>query len=187
MKVNEGTTFSTSIAGLNLIGAAQNEAFINFIGHLVIDNSTLTQDVYDTILTLWPANDPLNGAPFNTGDSLFDRGEAWYTDEMFLSPRRLWFENAAPLQPMFAYYFREFIPGQNPMLGGRSLDIPMYVAYIDSLLILFFHASELLLLFGPVPTAVEDTFANQMLDFYINFINDLHPGCESLRNHLSQS
>jgi len=76
---------------------------------------------------------------------------------MFLSPRRLWFENAAPLQPMFAYYFREFIPGQNPMLG-------------------VFHKSELLLLFGPVPTAVEDTFANQMLDFYINFVNDLDPG-----------
>jgi len=58
---------------------------------------------------------------------------------------------------MFAYYFEEFIPGQNPMLGVA-------------------HATELLLLFGPVPIAVEDTFANQMLDFYINFIYDLEPG-----------
>ncbi|KAE9402451.1 alpha/beta-hydrolase [Gymnopus androsaceus JB14] len=138
--VNEGTIFSPSIEGLGLTGAAQNEAFINFIGHLVIDNSTLTED----------ANDPLLGAPFNTGDSLFDRGEAWYTDEFFLSPRRLFFENAAALQPYF-------IPGQNPMLGVA-------------------HATELLLLFGPVPTAVEDTFANQMLNFYINFINDMNPG-----------
>ncbi|KAE9385462.1 alpha/beta-hydrolase [Gymnopus androsaceus JB14] len=154
---NEGTTFSESIEGLSLAGAAQDQAFIDFIGHLVIDNSTLTKDVYDEILAIWPANDPLLGAPFNTGDSLFDRGEAWYTDEMFLAPRRLFFENAAALQPMFAYYFREFIPGQNPLLG-------------------VFHASELLLLFGPVPTAVEDTFANQMLDFYIKFINDLNPG-----------
>ncbi|KAJ3787207.1 alpha/beta-hydrolase [Lentinula aff. detonsa] len=155
--VNEGTTFSESVEGLNLTGAAQDEAFVNFIGHLVIDNSTLTPDVYDKILTMWPANDPLLGAPFNTGDSLFDRAEAWYTDQMFLSPRRLFFENAASLQPMFAYYFREFIPGQNPTLG-------------------VFHASELLLLFGPVPTSVETDFANQMLDFYINFINDLNPG-----------
>jgi len=155
--VNEGTVFSTSIEGLGLAGAAQDQAFIDFIGHLVIDNSTLTKDVYDEILAMWPANDPLLGAPFNTGDSLFDRGEAWYTDEFFLAPRRLFFENAAALQPMFAYYFREFIPGQDPTLG-------------------VFHESELLLLFGPVPTAVEDTFANQMLDFYINFIYDLNPG-----------
>lgn len=38
------------------------------------------------------------------------------------------------------------------------------------------HGSELSLLFGPVPTPVENDFANQMLDFYINFINDLNPG-----------
>jgi len=60
---------------------------------------------------------------------------------------------------MFAYYFREFIPGSDPSLG-------------------VFHASELELLFGPVPTAVEDVFANQMLDFYINFINNLTPGAQ---------
>lgn len=118
-KGNEGTTFSESVEGLNLTGAAQDDAFVNFIGHLVIDNSTLTTDIYDKMLTLWPANDPLLGAPFNTGDSLFDRAEAWYTDQMFLTPRRLFFENGASLQPMFAYYFREFIPGQNPALGGR--------------------------------------------------------------------
>ncbi|KAJ3829577.1 alpha/beta-hydrolase [Lentinula raphanica] len=155
--VNEGTIFSESVEGLNLTGTAQDDAFVNFIGHLVIDNSTITRDVYNRILELFPANDPLLGAPFNTGDSLFDRAEAWYTDQMFLSARRLFFENAAPLQPMFAYYFREFIPGQDPTLG-------------------VFHASELLLLFGPVPTSVETEFANQMLDFYLNFINDLNPG-----------
>ena len=38
------------------------------------------------------------------------------------------------------------------------------------------HESELVLLFGPVPTPVEDEFANQMLGFYINFVNDLNPG-----------
>ncbi|KAJ4480140.1 alpha/beta-hydrolase [Lentinula aciculospora] len=155
--VNEGTIFSKSVESLSLIGAAQDEAFINFVSHLVIDNSTLTTEVYDKILALWPANDPLLGAPFNTGDSLFNRAEAWYTDEMFLSPRRLFFENAASLQPMFAYYFREFIPGQNITFGVA-------------------HATELLLLFGPIPTTVETDFANQMLDFYINFVNDLTPG-----------
>lgn len=43
---------------------------------------------------------------------------------------------------------------------------------------LVFHASELRLLFGPVPVpGVELEFANTMLDFYINFVNDLNPGC----------
>ncbi|KAF9068992.1 alpha/beta-hydrolase [Rhodocollybia butyracea] len=156
--VNEGTIFSNSILGLNLTGIAQDDAFVNFIGHLVIDNSTLTDDVYDDILNIWPANDPLLGAPFNTGDSLFDRGEAWYTDEMFLAPRRLFFENAAPLQPMFAYYFREFYPGDNFTFGVA-------------------HASELLVLFGQVPDpAIETDFANEMLGFYLNFIYNMDPG-----------
>ena len=41
---------------------------------------------------------------------------------------------------------------------------------------LVFHASELPLLFGPVPTPVEEVFADQMLDFYIRFVSDLNPG-----------
>ena len=40
-----------------------------------------------------------------------------------------------------------------------------------------FHASELILLFGQFP-AVEQEFATQMVDFYVNFINDLNPGGE---------
>lgn len=85
----------------------------------MIDNSTLTSDVINTFITDFPANDPTLGAPFNTGDSLFDRGAAWYTDQMFLSPRRNFFQHGSPLQPMFAYYFREFIPGNNVELGGK--------------------------------------------------------------------
>ncbi|KAJ7690144.1 alpha/beta-hydrolase [Mycena rosella] len=156
---NEGTTFSGSVRNLGLTGAAQDTAFKQFIGHLVIDNSTITPDVYAKFLALYPANDPALGAPFNTGDSLFDRAAAWYTDIMFLAPRRNFIQHAAALQPTFAYHFREFIPGNDPSLG-------------------VFHASELALLFGPVPTPVEDVFANQMTDFYINFINDLNPGAQ---------
>lgn len=43
-----------------------------------------------------------------------------------------------------------------------------------------FHGSELELLFGPVPNPIEDDFANQLTDFYINFVNDLNPGGESM-------
>ncbi|KAJ7581662.1 alpha/beta-hydrolase [Mycena floridula] len=157
--VNEGTSFSTSVESLDLTGQSEVAAFDNFVGHLVIDNTTLTPDVLDKFHELWPANDPSLGAPFNTGDSLFDRAEAWYTDEMFLAPRRLFFEHGASLQPMFAYYFAEFIPGNNPALGVA-------------------HASELALLQGTLPAAaaVELNFSNQYMDFYINFINDLNPG-----------
>ncbi|TFK62150.1 alpha/beta-hydrolase [Pluteus cervinus] len=159
--LNEGTTFSTSVDNLRLTGTAQNSAFDNFIGHLVINNNTLTPDVLSEIQTLYPANDRSLGGPFNTGDSLFDRAAAWYTDEMFLAPRRLWFDFASELQPTYAYYFVEFIPGNPPNLGVS-------------------HASELVLLFGPIPevAAIEQDFANQYLDFYINFINDLNPGSQ---------
>ncbi|KAJ7086182.1 alpha/beta-hydrolase [Mycena belliarum] len=155
--LNEGTTFSGTVENRSLVGEAQDEAFKQFIGHLVIDNSTITPAVYAKFLALFPANDPALGAPFNTGDSLFDRASAWYTDIMFLSPRRNFFQHGSKLQPMFAYHFREFIPGNDPSLG-------------------VFHASELELLFGPVPNPVEDAFAQQMKDFYINFVNDLNPG-----------
>jgi hypothetical protein len=98
--------------------------FDNFIGHTLIDNSTRASDVLDKFRILFQRNDRTLGAPFNTGDSLFDRGEMWYTDSMFLAPRRLFFERAAPLQPSFAYYFKEFIPGNDPSLGGMSTLCP---------------------------------------------------------------
>ncbi|KAI0828958.1 alpha/beta-hydrolase [Trametes gibbosa] len=154
--LNEGTVFSQSVRNVNVPAAQENASFDTFIKTLLIDPSTVTQDVFNTLNTLYPANDPALGAPFNTGDSLFDRAEAWYTDNMYLSPRRLLFNKAAPLQPLFGYSFREFIPGQDPSRG-------------------VFHGSELILLFGHFP-AVEQAFAQQMADFYINFINDLNPG-----------
>lgn len=120
MKVNEGTLFSTSVLGLNLEGAAQDSVFTNFIGHSVIDNSTLTAPVLAEILELFPANDSSLGALYHTGDSLFDRVEAWYTDAMFLAPRRLFFAAAAPLQPLFGYYFAEYISGNPAALGGAT-------------------------------------------------------------------
>ncbi|KAH8118201.1 alpha/beta-hydrolase [Phellopilus nigrolimitatus] len=155
--LNEGTTFSESLLNITHPGMTEDEAFDNFIGNLILDNRTLTPDVLSKFNALYPANDSSLGAPFNTGDSLFDRASAWYTDNMFLAPRRLFFDKAASVQPLFAYHFTEFIPGNNPTLG-------------------VFHASELSLLFGPVPTAVEEDFANTMLDFYINFVVDLDPG-----------
>ena len=99
-------------------GLTEDQAFDQFIGNLILDNRTLTTDVLDKFHELYPANDSSLGGPFNTGDSLFDRAAAWYTDNMFLAPRRLFFEKAADLQQLHAYYFTEFIPGNNPILGG---------------------------------------------------------------------
>ncbi|KAI0692949.1 alpha/beta-hydrolase [Cytidiella melzeri] len=155
--LNEGTVFSQSILGLDVPPAEEDAALDTFIRALLIDPSTVTNSTFDTINKLYPANDTSLGGQFHTGDDLFDRGEAWYTDNMYLGPRRLLFNKAAPLQPLFAYYFTEFIPGNDPTLG-------------------VFHGSELSLLFGPVPTPVENEFANQLTDFYLNFINDLNPG-----------
>ncbi|KAI0778729.1 alpha/beta-hydrolase [Trametes elegans] len=154
--LNEGTVFSQSVRNLGTPPAQETAAFDTFIKNLFIDPSTITQDIFTQINALYPANDSALGAPFNTGDSLFDRAEAWYTDNMYLSPRRLLFNKAAPLQPLFGYAFREFIPGQDPSRG-------------------VFHGSELILLFGRFP-AVEQAFAEQMADFYINFVTDLDPG-----------
>ncbi|KAL0948626.1 hypothetical protein HGRIS_010434 [Hohenbuehelia grisea] len=177
--VNEGTTFSGSVRNLRLAGAAEDAGFDNFVGHLVIDNTTITSDVLAGFHSLFPANDPSLGAPFNTGDSLFDRAEAWYTVENYLGPRRLFFETGAALQPMFAYYFREFIPGNDPALGGASLLSSGTISKSPLIHSVVFHASELSLLFGPVPSpTIETTFANQMRAFYINFVHDLNPGAQ---------
>lgn len=155
--LNEGSIFSETLIGLNLTGEAEDNALRRFVLDTLVDDSPVTTDLLDAIVALYPANDSSLGAPFNTGDSLFDRGSAWYGDNMFLSSRRRFSEAAAPLQPAFAYFFSEFIPGNSPFLGVS-------------------HASELALLFGPVPDAVELDFANTYLDFYLNFINDLNPG-----------
>ncbi|KAJ7746345.1 alpha/beta-hydrolase [Mycena metata] len=158
--VNEGNTFATSLHGLGMVDSAEDDAFKHFIGRLVVDNSTLTSDLYAQTLEHFPANDSTLGAPFNTGDSLYDRVAAWYTDMMYLAPRRRFVEHAAPLQKIFVYYFREFLPGNDPTLGGVS------------------HGSELALLFGPNPAPSEAAFAEQMIDFYVKFVYDLDPGVD---------
>ncbi|KAF9266372.1 alpha/beta-hydrolase [Marasmius fiardii PR-910] len=156
--LNEGSVSSVPLRNKNLTGAAQNAAFNDFHMAVYIDNSTITQQTLLETDRFWAENDTSLGAPFNTGDSLFDRASAWYTDVMFLAPRRLFFENAASKQDLFAYHFREFIPGNDPSLG-------------------IFHTSELRMFFGPLPE-VEEELANQMTDFYLNFIYDLNPGPE---------
>ncbi|KAI0067181.1 alpha/beta-hydrolase [Artomyces pyxidatus] len=154
--LNEGASFSSSLLGLNLTGTAQDAAFDQFVKASVIDQTKITGDVLDNIHSLYPANTPT--LPFSTGDSLFDRASAWYGDNMFLAARRRFVASAAKFQPVFSYHFREFIPGNSPTFGVA-------------------HASELPLLFGPVPAAdVELDFANTYLDFYISFVSDLNPG-----------
>ncbi|KAK0474297.1 alpha/beta-hydrolase [Armillaria luteobubalina] len=154
---NIRTTFSMSLLGLDLSSNDQDAAFDNFVNEVLNLNRTLALDLFAELHQLWPANDLSLGAPLNTGDSLFDKREVWFTDKVFLAPRRLFLGHASALQPMYADYFREFIPGNNLELGVS-------------------HGSELSLLFGPIPTDVEDEFANQMVEFYVNFIWDLNPG-----------
>ena len=139
-----------------------------------IDESKIVQDTLDEIVRAYPAN--TEQLPFSTGDSLFDRAAAWYGDSMYLAPRRCFTAVAAKLQPVFTYFFTEFVPGDSPKLGGTwALRVNMFNAFLNRLLV--FHASELRLLFGPVPApGVELEFANTMLDYYINFVNDLNPG-----------
>lgn len=96
----------------------EDATFDTFVRGLLIDPSTVPNATFDTLHALYPANDSSLGGAYHTGDDLFDRGEAWYTDNMYLSARRLLFEKAAPLQPLFAYFFTEFIPGNNLTMGG---------------------------------------------------------------------
>ena len=109
--------FSKSFLSTNHTGT-DDEIFDEFISKLVLDKSTLTTDVLTEIKKLYPANDPSQGGPYHTGNSLFDRTAAWYTDNQFLAPRRMFFNKAANLQPLYGFYFSEFIPGNDPTLGG---------------------------------------------------------------------
>ncbi|KAI0303618.1 alpha/beta-hydrolase [Multifurca ochricompacta] len=147
---NEGTSFSTTLFGLGLSGNAEDTAFERFVRASQIDESKITQDTLEEILGYYPAN--TKQLLFSTGDSLFDRAAAWYGDSMFLATRRRFTAAAARVQPVFTYFFTEFIPDDSPKLGAQAL-------------------------FGPVPASgVELDFANTMLDFYVNFVNDLNPG-----------
>ncbi|KAH8094625.1 alpha/beta-hydrolase [Cristinia sonorae] len=155
--LNEGTNFAQAVLGLNTPPELEDAAFNKYILQLLVDTSTVTQDLLDHIRALYPANSTTLGGAFNTGDSLFDRAEAWYSDNMYLGPRRLFFDKAASTNELFGYFFTEFIPG-NSVVNGVA------------------HASELPLLFGPAPPAAESEFSIQFREFYINFIHDLNPG-----------
>jgi hypothetical protein len=157
-----------------LSGSAEVTAFEQFVKASTIDESKITQDTLDEIVHTYPAN--TEQLSFSTGDSLFDRASAWYGDSMFLAPRRRLTAAAAKLQPVFTYFFTEFVPGDSPELGG-TWALHVLRSQCVSELSLVYHASELRLLFGPVPApGLELEFANTMLDLYINFINDLNPG-----------
>ncbi|KAH9920258.1 alpha/beta-hydrolase [Epithele typhae] len=140
--LNEGAGFSTSVANLTIPSDQEDARFDQFIKDLMIDPTPITQDLLDGIHQFYAANDSSLGA--------------WYTDNMYLAPRRLLFSKAAATQPIFAYFFKEFIPGEDPFFG-----VP--------------HGSELALLFNAFPE-VERDFANQMVDFYVSFVADLNPG-----------
>ncbi|KAI0317629.1 alpha/beta-hydrolase [Amylostereum chailletii] len=155
--LNDGSIFATSLRNKNLTGAAQDSAFDAFVLASLIDTTQVTPDVLAKLHAVYPENDTSLGAPFNTGDSLFDRGSAFYGDDAYTASRRRFLGSASGLQKTWGYFFKEFLPGGNPGLG-----VP--------------HGSELGLLFGPVQAAEELEFANTFLDFYLNFINDLDPG-----------
>jgi len=155
--LNEGTRYSQALYNLSLPPSEQTSAFNNWMYELVVDNSTLTPNVVAGIDDFFPVNDSTYGGPWHTGDMLYDRAESWYTDIMYLSPRRFFYEHGASLQPMWGYYFTEFIPGTSPALG-------------------VYHASELLFIFGPVPDTMETEFADQMTEYWINFVHDMNPG-----------
>lgn len=164
---------------LGLSGSAQDAALDKFMLATLIDNSTVTSDVLLENNALYPANDTSLGAPFNTGDPLFDRASAWYGDAYFLAPRRLFVDQAADLQPVYAYSFQEQIPGNIEFLGGKPLVFHNLQTNLDfprprSV----YHASELPLLFGPIPAvaSVETEFAEIWQDFYLDFVYDLNPG-----------
>ena len=119
LQLNEGTNYAQSIRSLNLSSSEETTAFDKYIYDLVIDNGSISPDILADIRKYYPANDSMAGGKFHTGDSLFDRAASWYTDEMYLGPRRLFFDKAATLQPLFGYHFTEFIPGNDPARGGQ--------------------------------------------------------------------
>ncbi|KAJ7717684.1 alpha/beta-hydrolase [Mycena metata] len=153
--LNEGTIYSGPVRGRKLSGASEDAAFKAFITHTVIDASPISPDLLAKFLEMFPANDTSFGAPFNTGDSLFDRASAWYTAFMFMAPLRKFFKAGSPHQKMFAYSFRDG--------GGLPNGVP--------------HGAELRYLFGPVGGADKD-FGQRIRDFYLHFIHDLDPGAE---------
>ncbi|KAI0029856.1 alpha/beta-hydrolase [Vararia minispora EC-137] len=156
--LNDGSIFATSLLGRGLSGAAEEAAFDNFVFSVLIDTSRVTNRTLAALRGVYPANDSALGAPFNTGDSLFDRGSAFYGDNAYTAPRRRFMTKATTLQPTWGYLFAELLPGANKTTGVA-------------------HGSELQLLFGPVaPDSVELDFANMLLDFYLDFITDLDPG-----------
>lgn len=100
--------------------SAEQARFDAFIAANIPADITLSPNVLNGLHHFFPANDSSLGGRFNTGDSLFDRSAAWFTDQMYLSPRRFFFDHAANLQPLFGYLFDEFYLGSNPQTGGES-------------------------------------------------------------------
>ena len=104
----------------NLTGDAEDAAFDAYILAQLIETDKVTEDIFDALHKVYPQNDTSLGAPYNTGDSLFDRGSAFYGDYSYTASRRRFFTEATKFQPTWAYMFAELLPGSDPTLGGES-------------------------------------------------------------------
>lgn len=163
---NEGTVWATSLLPTVIPPttslATENANFEAYMRGLVLDGRTLSAATVRTVQAMFPKDDPANGAPFNTNSSLFDRGAAFYTDEMYLGPRRLFFDKAATVPgmgPLFGYIFMELAPGASPMFGVS-------------------HGSELAFLFGQVTDPSEAAFVKAFQAMWVTFVHDSNPGGE---------
>jgi len=155
--------------------SAEQAQFDEFVIANAPADIVISKDVMKTLHGLYHQNDTSLGGRFNTGDSLFDRAEAWFTDQMYLSPRRFFFEHAAGQQPLFGYLFDEFYPGADPNLGGNYWRLLKHSSLAYQVFYPVSHGSELRLIFGGAP-ASESGLSVTFTDAYLNFVNDLNPG-----------
>ncbi|MBW0474430.1 hypothetical protein O181_014145 [Austropuccinia psidii MF-1] len=172
---DEGTLTAVGAAMVyNSSVESSDEYFFSFMSNTsILDVSEIDPEVFQRVAELYP-DDPSLGSPFGSGNDtfgqqpIFKRLAAWYGDQHYQSPRRLWAERASQFQPVYVYYFDGPPKSTDPSYAG----VP--------------HTSELPLIFGgdfyaDLPDQERSQIkrlASEIRHRYISFAHDLQPGTD---------
>ena len=90
------------------------ELFESFVENRTITGNQINSSTVDTLSQLFPILPPSDVS----SNSFFDRLSRFTKAYMFVSPQRLYINNAPSSQDIFVYLFNQTVPGLPTVAGG---------------------------------------------------------------------
>ncbi|KAG9314835.1 Alpha/Beta hydrolase protein [Chiua virens] len=169
--VNEGSHISQTLYNLSLSPSEQNAAFHSWVFQTVVDNSTLTPNVIAGIDTLFPTLMAARGTLaicYMTGRKHGTRIPCFLRRDGSSSSM---VRHCSPCGDAIL----QSLSREHRLLSVVSLSESCHLLNPLNEKRTVYLGSESLFIFGPVPDIAQTEFANQITEYWINFVHDMNP------------